>query len=246
MTREPQESSVVPSPWRLIGRVLTFRFEGRELHGVTFRHLALGLAFAWLAGVGRYWDNPRAGLFQHLGLGSVAYVLVLSTFLWLLLYPLGPRRWSWLSVATFVAAVSPPALLYAVPVERFMSLEAARITNFWFLALIALWRVVLYAVFLYRYPELRGNRLFVSLLLPLVLIVFGLTALNLEKAVFEIMAGNSVNPGTSADDAYLLLVALSLFSIYAAPVLVLLYVIGIVQARRERGARLTSHPISFL
>jgi len=115
-----------------------------------------------------------------------------------------------------------------------MSLEAARTTNFWFLALVALWRVALYGSFLFKYPEFRGNRLAVSLLLPLVLIIFGLTALNLEKAVFEIMAGNSANAGTSADAAYLLLVSLSFLSIYAAPVLALLYVIGIVQARRER------------
>ena len=33
-------------------------------------------------------------------------------------------------------------------------------------------------------------------------IVFTLSVLNLERAVFEIMAGNSSNPGTSADDAY--------------------------------------------
>jgi len=216
--------------------VLTFRFDGDELHGATARHLALGLAFAWLAGIGRYWDNPRAELLQRLGLGSVAYVLVLSTFLWLLFYPLGPRRWSWLSVAAFIAAVSPPALLYAIPVERFMPLEVARATNFWLLAVVAVWRVALYGVFLRRYPGFRGNRLIVALLLPLVLIVVSLTLLNLEKAVFEIMAGNSENRGTSADGAYEFLVVLSLFSLYAVPVLAPMYAIGIFQARKERSA----------
>lgn len=220
------------SPWRFIGRVLTFRFDGDELQAATARHLALGLTLAWLAGIGRYWDNPRAELLQRLGLGSVAYAFVLATFLWLLLYPLGPRRWSWLSVATFIAAVSPPAFLYAVPVERFLSLDAARVTNFWLLALVALWRVALYCAFLYKYPELRGNRLVVALLLPLVLIVAGLTVLNLEKAVFDIMAGNEPGKGTSADGAYEFLVILTIASIYVAPVLVILYVIGIVQARR--------------
>jgi len=224
------------SPWRLIGRVLTFRFDANDLHGATPRHLALGLAFAWLAGIGRYWDNPRAVLLQRLGLGSIAYVLVLTTFLWLLLYPLGPRRWSYLSVMTFIAAVSPPALLYAVPVERLMPLEDARAANFWFLAVVALWRVALYCVFLFHYPDFRGNRLIVALLLPLVLIVFTLSVLNLERAVFELMAGNSANPGTSADDAYFFILLLSFFSLYATPVLVLMYAFGIYQARKERRA----------
>lgn len=223
------------SPWRLLGRVLTFRFEAPELHQATLRHLALGLVFAWLAGVGRYWDNPRAELLQRLGLGSVAYVFVLATFLWLLLYPLGPRQWSYLSIATFIAAAAPPALLYAIPVERFLSLEAARATNFWLLAIVAAWRVALYGVFLRRYPGFHGNRLVVALLLPLVLIVFVLTALNLEKAVFEVMAGNRDNPGTSADGAYRFLILLSLFSLYATPVLVVMYGVGILQARRERS-----------
>jgi hypothetical protein len=34
-------------------------------------YLAIGLVAACLAGIGRYWDNPRAHLWQHLGMGSV-------------------------------------------------------------------------------------------------------------------------------------------------------------------------------
>src|SRR3712207_7552248 len=45
--------------------------------------LAFGLACTWLVGVGRYWDNPRASLLQHLGVGSVVYVFALALLLWL-------------------------------------------------------------------------------------------------------------------------------------------------------------------
>ena len=58
------------------------------------RFIGFGLACTWLAGVGRYWDNPHAPLFQRLGLGSVVYAFVLSVALRLVVRPLKPRRWS--------------------------------------------------------------------------------------------------------------------------------------------------------
>ena len=65
-------------------------------------YLVLGLFSAWLAGVGRYWDNPRAEVWQVLGLGSIAYVFVMTLILWLLIKPLRPENWSYRSVLTFV------------------------------------------------------------------------------------------------------------------------------------------------
>jgi len=106
-------TTTAPSPLRFIARVLTFRFSAGEISSVGLSHLAVGLLFTWIVGIGRYWDNPRVGLLQHLGLGSIAYVLVLSAFLWLLLWPLRPSGSSYRHVVTFVSAVSPPALLYA-------------------------------------------------------------------------------------------------------------------------------------
>jgi len=222
------------SPLLFIARVLTGRFSAEDVENTGRAHLIGGLAFTWLAGIGRYWDSPRASTLQHLGLGSVAYVLVLSAFLWLLLMPLRPERWSYVKILTFVCAVAPPALLYAIPVERFMSLNAARSVNVWFLAIVATWRVILYVIFLFRYAGFRYLRLFVGALLPLVIIVFGLTALNLERAVFDIMAGVSPTEGTSADTAYSVLFALSLFSYLASPIVFLLYLIAIYNARQAK------------
>ena len=199
-------------------------------------HLYVGLLFAWLAGMGRYWDNPRANILQKLGLGSVVYVFALAAFLWLLLWPLRPERWSYFRLVTFIAAVAPPALLYAIPVERFMTLQAARTVNVWFLAVVATWRVVLYVLFLWRVAGLRGLRLFSGAVLPLTVIVFALTALNLEKAVFDLMAGNDPNRGTPSDHAYEVLFLLSFWSFMVAPVAFAIYLACVILARRRSPA----------
>jgi hypothetical protein len=219
-------------------RLLAFRrtSSAPALHWRAF--LAFGLGCTWLAGVGRYWDHPRAALWQHLGLGSIAYVLCLSALLWLLLRPLRPRRWWYRNVLVFVTLTSPPALLYAIPVERFLSMDAAQATNAWFLAVVAGWRVALLVLFLRRVAELRWFALLVATLLPLTLIVAALALLNLEHAVFEIMAGISPPLRTGGDLAYLVVLALTLVSLYAFPVLAIAYVVLVVQAQRAPAERI--------
>ena len=61
-------------------------------------------------------------------------MFVLSAFLWLIVAPLRPRNWSFIGVLIFVTLTSLPALLYAIPVEKFMSLENAQTANVIFLA----------------------------------------------------------------------------------------------------------------
>src|ERR1051326_1990832 len=126
-----------------VGRLLMFRASPEELAAVDWRHLALGLVCTWVVGIGRYWDNPRVGVLQHLGAGSVIYVFILSLFLWLIIWPLRPQNWTYSKVLTFISMVSPPAILYAIPVEKFVGLETANAINAWLLASVALWRVAL-------------------------------------------------------------------------------------------------------
>ena len=113
-------------------KLLTFRLSQSEFLQLDGRHLAFGLACTWLVGIGRFWDHPNAKLFQYLGLGSVAYVFALSVFLWLIIWPLRPDNWSFLNLLTFITLVSPPALLYAIPVEQWFQLETAARINLWF------------------------------------------------------------------------------------------------------------------
>ena len=81
-------------------RILTFRASGEELHSLNHRHLALGLLFTWMVGMGRWWEDPQAGLLQHLGIGSLIYVFALSAFLWLILWPLNPPHWSFIHLTS--------------------------------------------------------------------------------------------------------------------------------------------------
>lgn len=181
-------------------RFLTFRPLSSAVHTNWQAYLAFGLFFTWLVGVGRYWDNPRADLWQALGLGSVAYVFVLALIIWGLLAPLRPKHWSYRNVLLFICLTAPPAVLYAVPVEKFMADDVARAANAWFLAIVATWRVALLAVFLKRAAGLSPG--VVVAMLPLTIIVVSLSMLNLEHVVFDFMSGIGENERSPNDAAY--------------------------------------------
>ncbi len=216
-------------------RFLTFRRPSPAIHTQWKAFLALGLFFTWLAGMGRYWDNPRAYLWQHLGLGSVVYVFVLALLLWALLAPLRPKNWSYKNVLIFVTLTAPPALLYAIPVERLMSVGSAQVVNAWFLGVVSIWRVALLAIFLRRVAGLSLWMVAVATLLPLAIIVVPLAALNLEHVVFDIMGGIRDENKSPNDMAYGIVVFLSVISFLAAPVLLLVY--GIAVFLVWRGAK---------
>ena len=217
-----------PSLGRIVAdalRVLAFRRPSPAIATHWPAYLGFGLACTWLAGIGRYWDSPRAAWWQHLGLGSLAYVVVLAAILWLLLMPLRPARWSYRSVLVFVTLTAPPALLYAIPVERFLPLETAQATNAWFLGIVALWRVALLAWFLARVAGLRPHAIVVATLLPITLIVVALAMLNLEHVVFNIMAGIRAEDRSANDLAYTVVVMIAFWSVLLAPLLLVAYLI---------------------
>lgn len=214
-------------------RLLTFRAPGQAVATHWKAYLAFGLFFTWLAGVGRYWDNPRAELWQLAGLGSVAYVFVLAAILWLLLAPLRPKNWSYRNVLTFVTLTAPPAVLYAIPVERFMSSAHAAQTNAWFLAIVATWRVGLLGVFLRRVARLPWLQLIVATLLPLAIIVVSLAILNLEHVLFDLMAGIRDEDKSANDIAYTIVFGLAYLSFISAPILGISYVVCVIRAWRS-------------
>jgi hypothetical protein len=60
-------------------RYLLFLASQEELADLSWRTwLGPALVATWLAGMGRYWDHPSAGLLQMLGVGSVVYVFLLG------------------------------------------------------------------------------------------------------------------------------------------------------------------------
>jgi hypothetical protein len=217
-------------------RILTFRFGQAELGAFDSRLLIFGLATAWLAGVGRYWDHPDPYLIQRLGIGSLLIPIVLSALLYGLLRPLRPERWSYVHLLTFVSLTSLPAVLYAIPVERFLTLPQARSANVAFLGVVAAWRVALLGAYLYRSARLSPLVTAVALLLPLALIILALSILNLERAVFDLMSGLR-DDGTPSDSVYAVLVILTMYAFIGSPILVALYLIAIfVRWRSTRPA----------
>ena len=209
-------------------RLLFFRASSAELTKLGWRHFAIGLVCTWLVGAGRYWDNPRVGLLQHLGVGSVIYIFVLSLFLWLVIWPLRPRNWTYFKVLTFISLVSPPAALYAIPVEKLAGLEFANTINAWLLAIVATWRVALLIFYLRRSGQLKWFPAIVATCLPLTIIVVGLAMLNLERVVFNFMGG--IHDESPNDSAYGVLFLLSLLSVALFVPLLICYVWLLVEA----------------
>ncbi|HRI01068.1 MAG TPA: hypothetical protein PK006_08450 [Saprospiraceae bacterium] len=183
--------------------------------------------------MGRYWDDPRASLLQHLGLGSVIYIFCLAFFIWLIVLPLKVDGWTYKITLTFIALTSFPALFYAIPVERFYSLETANSINVWFLAIVALWRLFLLYFFLYQFSGLTSLQITTVTLLPICLIISILTYLNLHKVVFNIMGGTRVqNPQT---ESYLVLFSLTILSAILLGPLLVLYGIAIYQRQKKKN-----------
>jgi hypothetical protein len=216
-------------------RLLTFRPVSSSIHTRWKAYLAFGFLATWLAGIGRYWDNPRAETWQRLGLGSVAYVFVLAAVIWLLLAPLRPRNWTYRNVLLFITLTAPPAFIYAIPVEMCLSAGGARTANAWLLAVVAAWRVALFAVFLHRTAGLKPLATVVATLLPLAIVVVALALLNLEHVVFNLMGGIRPDQRGSHDVAYGVVVTLAFLSYYLAPLLLLAYVVMVVLAWRRKA-----------
>lgn len=204
-------------------RFLTFRSPSAGVREYPGAYLAFGLCLAWLAGVGRYWDNSDASLWQHLGLGSVAYVFAFAGLLWLVAAPLVPRNWTYRNVLLFVVLTAPPALFYAIPVELFLAAATAHAVNVAFLAVVALWRVALLFVFLRRGAGLSGFAILIAGLFPLALIVDGLSLANMGHIVYQTMAGIDEPEGMPGGAGHAVVQAISVAAATLTPVLLVNY-----------------------
>lgn len=238
MSDERSKRSVIAAAIRL----LTFRLTREEFLQFDHRHLIFGLACTWAVGIGRWWDDPGAHLLQHLGIGSVIYVFVLSFLLWLVIWPFRPEGWSYRHVLTFVSLTAPPAILYAIPVERLSSLENARSYNLLFLGTVATWRVVLLFFYLGRYARLNAFSILVAGLLPVTFIIVTLTTLNLERAVFNAMGGLR-DGGTANDGAFGVLILLTFLSMILFLPLLACYIALAVSAYHDAKAKKLNHTL---
>ncbi|MGB1308373.1 MAG: hypothetical protein ACPG6B_05650 [Oceanihabitans sp.] len=216
-------------------KLLTFKLTRAEMLQFNSKHFYLGLAGTWLVGMGRYWDDSGASLMQHLGLGSVIYIFALALFIWLILIPFKINNWSYFIVLTFISLTSFPAIFYAIPVEKFLSIETSNTINVWFLAIVAAWRLALLYYFLKRFTKLSIANIVTVTLMPICLIISALTMLNLHRVVFNIMGGMR-NP-TPHDSSYMVLMLLTGISLFLSLPLLLSYGIAIYNRRKELNTK---------
>ncbi len=225
------------SPLSAAGRVLSFRLAPEDWDALGPSHIALGLGCTWIAGIGRHWDDTRAGWVQQSGVGSLIYVLLLSLFLWLLVLPLGPRTWTLPKLVAYISLCAPPAFLYAIPVEMMLPMDTAQSLNLGFLAVVSIYRVGLLWILLKRLAGLSVGRTVLAALLPLALIVVGLSISNLAQGAVEIMGGLR-GPRTPDDAANHFVLGLGFLAYTILPFLLLIYVgIALNDWLKRRAAR---------
>ncbi len=216
--------------FKTITNLLLFETTKEEMINFKRSHFVAGLIGTWIVGMGRYWDDPRASLLQHLGLGSVIYIFLLAAFIWLILLPFKIKQWRYFTVVTFIGLTSFPAIFYAIPVERFFDLDTATSMNAWFLAIVAAWRLALLFFFLKRFTQLAIWKIVTVTLMPICLIISSLTVLNLHRVVFAVMGG--FREANSYDDSYTVLVILTGVSLILTIPLIIAYISAIVLTRK--------------
>ncbi|HNJ93797.1 MAG TPA: hypothetical protein PLS65_03435 [Ferruginibacter sp.] len=216
---------------RLILKLLSFQLTRDEMLSFNTRHFLTGLIGTWLVGMGRYWDDDRASLLQKLGLGSVIYIFLLALFIWLIVQPFRIACWTYFRVLIFISLTSYPAILYAIPVERFVSIGTANSINVWFLAIVALWRLFLLYYFLKQFTRLSAGNILTITFMPICLIISALTALNLHRVVFNIMGG--IRNPTPHDSSYFVLMFLTVISMILSIPLLIAYSIAVYSSRKK-------------
>lgn len=216
--------------FKTITDVLLFEIKRDDMLQFKRSHFIAGLIGTWIVGMGRYWDDPGASMFQHLGLGSVIYIFLLAAFIWIILLPFKIEKWSYFTVLTFISLTSFPAVFYAIPVERFTSIENANLMNICFLAIVALWRLALLYYFLKVFTRLPVWNIVVVTFMPVCLIIATLTLLNLHRVVFDVMGG--LREPSAHDGAYVVLMILTGVSLILSLPLLIAYIAAIAKSRR--------------
>jgi hypothetical protein len=173
---------------RTMVRVLTFRITRVEFQELDYRHLVAGLLSTWIVGMGRYWNAADATLAQRMGAGSLLFVVAFSGLVWLVLRPLKPGDWSYRRVLTLIALVSPPAILYAIPVEQLAGSSRAVSIRVGMLALVAGWRVSLLVYYVVKLSGWRRPTALIGSLIPITAMIAALSTAQLIDTTARDMA----------------------------------------------------------
>lgn len=170
-------------------RFLTFRATPEIYDRFGVEHAILGFATTWLVGIARNWDYPEAPEFARMGLGSLAYILILAFVLFVMAWPISYEKRNYWHVLTGISMTAAPGLVYGVPVEMFMSTEGAQGANLIFLLVVASWRVGLASHYLFKGCENGIREVLAILLLPISLIILALVWTGRAGYVMQLMGG---------------------------------------------------------
>lgn len=220
---------------RLMFRILTFTATPEELDALGWPSLAMGIPIVWLVGYGRWWDESLDISFTHrIGLGSVAYVLILAGLLWAVGLPVTRRTWSYGKVLAFVAFTGPPAALYAIPVESWTDPTTAVRLNIGFLTAVSAYRLALLLWFYRRGAGLSFFDAVICGLLPVGFIGAMIAYLGLSEQILDIMGG--LRGQSPTVEAYEFVTGLSCSALFGAPVLLVLFGFAIARRFREKAS----------
>lgn len=216
-----------------LGKFLTFRATPEIYDRIGPEHAVLGFASTWMVGIARNWDFPDAPDLARLGLGSVAYIFILSFVLFAMAWPISYEKRNYWHVLTGVSMTAAPGLVYGIPVEMFLSPEGAQGANLFFLLVVASWRVGLACHYLFKGCENGIREVLAILLLPISLIVIALVSTGRAGYVMQFMGGlrrDPSAPNAIVDEAIATLYCLAW---PLGAVAALFYLIRLIQVRLE-------------
>lgn len=220
----------IKTAYQSIIRILTFRARIGDIEDDLVPLLLVGILLTWVVGIGRWWDDPREiPPLARMGLGSVAYVFVLSGLLWLISYPLARERVSYLDFAAFIAATSLPGIVYALPIEAISPNSTASAYNITALIFVSAYRVSLLIWFLSKILKMSVFRAIVTTFFPISLITGVISLADLGDQIINMMGGFRNNVPQSA--AREVVLAIGYISFVLAPLLLIIYVAMIIGER---------------
>ncbi len=194
-------------------KFLTFRADQKDYERFGLWHFAVGFCFTWMVGILRNWDFPEAPIWAKLGLGSLVYIFLLTSVMWVSNALQGYENLSFTRILTVISMTAPPAVIYGIPVEAFMSLEGAQYANLCFLCIVALWRVTLFVHFLCVAGGNFFGRAMLVVFAPICLIALGLLSTGRIKYTIDLMGGLNRQPSGPNDAADALLLTLGFLSV---------------------------------
>lgn len=208
-------------------RFLTFRSREEDFFEARWSLLILAILGTWIVGIGRWVTDRDALAIQRTGIGSIAYIVALSTALYVMLWFVSNRKTRYLDMLVVVGMTSPPALVYAIPVERWFTPEVSAGLHAAALAFVSIYRVSLLIFYLVRSRRYDISGAVFGFLLLLSCILLWLFLSGKTGITFTGMGGIERADPEIAEDVANAINALGCFPCLVAPLAGVFYMISV-------------------